>query len=286
MGITHQAGAAARPKFFPAPAKPCDYCKSSAALLFCRPHSAFMCISCDAKLHNANHTSLPCLKHDRVWMCEVCEQAPAAVTCKADAAALCVTCDRDIHSANPLASRHERVPVVPFYDTAESVVIKSTAAAAALLVPVGESDTAFFSAPPAGHDRKFDENIAQNGYITPDSWMSASPVVPAKLPADTPDLKSMELFFQDSDQFLDFDNYQMSSRPYSDSVVPVQSTVKPPVPARLTHDHSPENRFEIDFSRSNINSYNSSFTTPSLSQSVSDSINLFIKYQFDYIVIN
>ncbi|KAI7756578.1 hypothetical protein M8C21_009888 [Ambrosia artemisiifolia] len=49
-------------------------------------------------------------------MCEVCEQAPASITCKADAATLCVTCDRDIHSANPLARRHERFPVVPFYD--------------------------------------------------------------------------------------------------------------------------------------------------------------------------
>ncbi|KAL8478710.1 hypothetical protein ACS0TY_030550 [Phlomoides rotata] len=46
---------------------------------------------------------------------------PAAVTCKADAAALCITYDRGIHSANPLARRHERSAVVPFYDTAESM---------------------------------------------------------------------------------------------------------------------------------------------------------------------
>ncbi|CAN1837142.1 Zinc finger protein CONSTANS-LIKE 5 [Linum perenne] len=50
-------------------------------------------------------------------MCEVCEQAPAAVTCKADAAALCVTCDLDIHSANPVAHRHERVPIEPFFES-------------------------------------------------------------------------------------------------------------------------------------------------------------------------
>lgn len=49
-------------------------------------------------------------------MCEVCEQAPAAVTCKADAASLCFSCDADIHSANPLAYRHERAPVLPFYE--------------------------------------------------------------------------------------------------------------------------------------------------------------------------
>ncbi|CAK9209160.1 unnamed protein product [Sphagnum jensenii] len=49
-------------------------------------------------------------------MCEVCELAPAVVTCKADAAALCFSCDTDIHSANPLARRHERVAVVPFFE--------------------------------------------------------------------------------------------------------------------------------------------------------------------------
>ncbi|XP_057786463.1 zinc finger protein CONSTANS-LIKE 5-like [Salvia miltiorrhiza] len=270
MGMTHAGGGApSRPKFFPAglnvAAKPCGYCKSAAALLFCRAESVFMCIACDSKVHNAADSH----KHERVWMCEVCEQAPAVVTCKADAAALCVTCDSDIHAANPLASRHERVPVVPFYDTAESVVIKSAAAAATLLSPAAESDASLFAG--VGHDRKFDPD---GGYIPDSSWMPTSPIVAAKIPGDAPDLKAMELFFQDSDQFLDFDNYQISSQPYSDSVVPVQTTVKPPFPARFTHDHSPENQFEIDFTRSNFNSYNnnnSSFTTPSLSHSVSSS---------------
>ncbi|KAL8488798.1 hypothetical protein ACS0TY_024924 [Phlomoides rotata] len=257
--MIQDGGGATRPKFFPA-AKPCDYCKSAAALLFCRVESAFMCVSCDAKVHNANG-DVSYLKHERVWMCEVCEQAPAAVTCKADAAALCVTCDRDIHSANPLASRHERVPVVPFYDTAESVVMKSAAAASTLLVPVSDCNNQMITAPAGDHGRKFD------GYI-PESWISMNPIISTK--QDTPYFKPEELFFQDSDQFLDYDNYQISSQPYSDSVVPVQTPVKPPVPARLSHDNSPENRFEIDFTRSNINSYNS-YTAASLSHSVSSS---------------
>lgn len=266
--MAEDGGGATRAKFFPAglniTPKPCDYCKSSAALLFCRPHSSFMCIPCDAKLHGS------VLKHDRVWMCEVCERAPAVVTCKADAAALCVACDRDIHSANPLASRHERVPAIPFYDTAESELIKSTAADAALLIPpVGGCNPDMFPAappppPPGGDARKFDVNAEQSGYI-PDSWI---PTTTTKLAEDGPDLKSMEMFFQDSDQFLDFDNYQISSQPYSDSVVPVQTTnIKSPAPVRLAHDPSPETRFEIDFSRSNINSYNT-YTAASLSHSV------------------
>lgn len=106
-------------KCFPAgwnmASKPCDSCKSAAALLFCRKDMVFLCMVCDMKLHNRT-------RHERVWMCELCEHAPAYVTCKADAAALCVTCDRDIHSVNPLAGRHERIPVVPFYDSAEAVV--------------------------------------------------------------------------------------------------------------------------------------------------------------------
>ncbi|XP_011079319.1 zinc finger protein CONSTANS-LIKE 5-like [Sesamum indicum] len=255
MGISHDGAGVARPpkSFTPGwnvAAKPCDYCSSAAALLFCHAHSAFMCMACDSKVHASDD------KHERVWMCEVCEHAPAAVTCKADAAALCVSCDRDIHSANPLARRHERVAVVPFYETAESMLMTSSGAAN-LSVPVSGSASDMFAAPPSDGD----------------SWASTNPIFATKLPADTPvDVKSLEFFFSDSDQFLDFDNYQISSQTYGgDSVVPVQTTIKPSVPVQSTHQFSPENRFEIDFTRSRIASYNSNYTTPSLSHSVSSS---------------
>ncbi|KQJ83376.1 zinc finger protein CONSTANS-LIKE 3 [Brachypodium distachyon] len=90
-------------------ARACDACAGEAARLFCRADAAFLCTGCDARAHG--HGS----RHARVWLCEVCEHAPAAVTCKADAAALCAACDADIHAANPLARRHERVPVAPFF---------------------------------------------------------------------------------------------------------------------------------------------------------------------------
>lgn len=93
--------------------KLCDVCQVSNSVLYCRAHTAQLCLVCDVKIHGGSKASL-C--HERVWVCEVCEQAPAVVTCKADAAALCVACDTDIHSANPLASRHERAPVIPFYE--------------------------------------------------------------------------------------------------------------------------------------------------------------------------
>ncbi|KAL0875500.1 hypothetical protein Bca101_025205 [Brassica carinata] len=102
-----------------AAARSCDACKSVSAAVFCRVDSAFLCIACDTSIHSFS-------RHERVYLCEVCEQAPAAVTCKADAASLCAACDSDIHSANPLASRHERVPVESFFDSAVARISPST----------------------------------------------------------------------------------------------------------------------------------------------------------------
>lgn len=231
---------AARAKCFPAgwnaAAKPCDYCKSAAALIFCVTESAFMCMTCDAKVHNDDIS----LKHERLWTCEVCEQAPASFSCKADGAALCVVCDRNIHSANPLARRHDRTPIVPFYDTAESMM-KSASVGATYLLPV-----------------KHLSNTETKMENATDNWITSNPVT-SKL---SEDVKFMELLISNSDQFLDFE-YPISA----DSVVPVQ-TIKPAVPTKMT-EYSSENPFEIDFNKSNRNSYNSSYTitTPSFSVS-------------------
>ncbi|CAO2823017.1 unnamed protein product [Amaranthus hypochondriacus] len=113
--------------------RPCDTCNTASALLYCKADAAFLCGTCDAKIHTSVRV------HERIWLCEVCEQAPAVVTCKADAATLCSSCDHDIHSVNPLAHRHERIPVIPFLDSAvEAVTARSIACAAAssaFLVP-------------------------------------------------------------------------------------------------------------------------------------------------------
>ncbi|XP_057415699.1 zinc finger protein CONSTANS-LIKE 5 [Lotus japonicus] len=239
------------------PPKPCDSCKLASAALFCRPDSAFLCISCDSKIHSVNKLAS---RHERVWMCEVCEQAPASVTCKADAAALCVTCDSDIHSANPLARRHERVPVEPFFDSAESIVKSSSAAAAATAASFGfvvPTDEAF-----ASHD---DADAA--------AWLMPDPNFGSKL-IDAPDVKSREMFFSELDPFLDFDytnSFQNNNNHNggNDSVVPVQTKPLPPHPAPMMNHHT-EGCFDIDFCRSKLSS---SFNYPSqsLSQSVSSS---------------
>nr|GLL21348.1 uncharacterized protein LOC109165806 [Ipomoea trifida] len=78
--------------------------------VFCGVKTAFCCLSCAANLASC---------HARVWVCEceVCKQIQVSFTCKEDIAALYVTWDRNIHSANPVARRHERLPMVPFYDS-------------------------------------------------------------------------------------------------------------------------------------------------------------------------
>ncbi|KAF2926262.1 hypothetical protein DAI22_06g112900 [Oryza sativa Japonica Group] len=91
-------------------ARPCDGCRAAPSVVYCRADAAYLCASCDARVHAANRVAS---RHERVRVCEACERAPAALACRADAAALCVACDVQVYSANPLARRHQRVPVAP-----------------------------------------------------------------------------------------------------------------------------------------------------------------------------
>lgn len=91
-------------------ARPCDGCRMAPSVVYCRADTAYLCVSCDTRVHAANRVAS---RHERVRVCEACERAPAVLACRADAAALCAACDTQVHSANPLARRHQRVPVVP-----------------------------------------------------------------------------------------------------------------------------------------------------------------------------
>ncbi|XP_071724508.1 zinc finger protein CONSTANS-LIKE 5-like [Rutidosis leptorrhynchoides] len=234
--------------------KRCDSCKPSPAAVFCRADSAFLCLNCDYRIHVAT-------RHGRVWMCEVCEQAPASVTCKADAAALCVSCDDDIHSANPLASRHERVPVEPFYDSAETIIKSSH------FSHNGGSDDFICTVP--------------DGDLEPGSWLlpqnpNPNPAVVSKFGPDNNNNNNSvcemkmggDMFFSEMDPFMDFDYpNQFQNSVATDSVVPVQVQTK--LTATVPVINSNENCFDIDFCRNKLSTF--SYTNQSLSQSVSSS---------------
>nr|BAI59738.1 Heading date1 [Oryza longistaminata] len=114
-------------------ARPCDGCRAAPSVVYCRADAAYLCASCDARVHAANRVVS---RHERVRVCEACERAPAALACRADAAALCVACDVQVHSANPLARRHQRVPVAPLPAVAipaTSVLAEAVVATATVL---------------------------------------------------------------------------------------------------------------------------------------------------------
>ena len=152
-------------------ARPCDACAAEPARLHCRADGAFLCPGCDARAHGAGS------RHARVWLCEVCEHAPAAVTCRADAAALCASCDADIHSANPLARRHERQTVAPFYGA---------------LADAPKPFASSVAVPKAADDDGSNEAEAA-------SWLLPEPDHGLKEGATT------EVFFADSDPYLNLD---------------------------------------------------------------------------------
>ncbi|KAH0923396.1 hypothetical protein HID58_023414 [Brassica napus] len=170
--------------------KLCDSCKSATAALYCRPDAAFLCLSCDSKVHAANKLAS---RHARVWMCEVCEQAPAHVTCKADAAALCVTCDRDIHSANPLARRHERVPVTPFYDSV------SDSDGSAKHAAVNFLDDCYFSDLDGNASREEEDEAAS--WLLPNPKTTTAVATAAEaVPGDSPEMNTgQQYLFPDLD---------------------------------------------------------------------------------------
>ncbi|GBG92894.1 hypothetical protein CBR_g57652 [Chara braunii] len=157
--------------------KPCDACQTATAVVYCRADVAYLCISCDSKVHGANKLAS---RHERVWMCEVCEMAPAVVTCKADAAALCFACDGEVHSANLLARRHERVPITPFYEAPSVVKVAHINQSIALHVAaggvVGEDALDDFKSDCDGLMKDDDERTAAEAA----SWLLPKPASAAK----------------------------------------------------------------------------------------------------------
>ncbi|KAI4389286.1 hypothetical protein MLD38_001527 [Melastoma candidum] len=106
----------------------CDTCGAAACAVYCPAVSAYLCSTCDTRVHAANSLTS---RHEPTRVCESCERAPAVFVCKADSASLCAACDAEVHSANPLASRHHRVHILfpsspghngpPLFSTEETV---------------------------------------------------------------------------------------------------------------------------------------------------------------------
>ncbi|GFP81645.1 zinc finger protein constans-like 4 [Phtheirospermum japonicum] len=163
---------------------------------------------------------------------------------------------RDIHSANPLARRHERLPVVPFYDAASATRSSAPAAASSDEYSEEEAEAASWLLLPNPNDKVDEES-------------------------GSPEYKSAEYLFTDMDPYLDLDLLSGEQKPHqvaaseqnkhfsADGVVPVQNKSEfgsGQYPGPVV-DGFPT--YEIDYLGSKPFMYN--FTAQSISQSVSSS---------------
>ncbi|KAL1568390.1 putative zinc finger protein [Salvia divinorum] len=76
--------------------KKCEFCKALRPVVFCKSDAAYLCLSCDAKVHSANALSY---RHPRTLVCESCRNQPALVRCLDHQMFMCQSCDTSRHSS-------------------------------------------------------------------------------------------------------------------------------------------------------------------------------------------
>lgn len=76
--------------------KRCEFCKGLRPVVFCKSDAAYLCLSCDAKVHSANALSY---RHPRTLVCESCRNQPALVRCLDHRMFMCQSCDTVRHSS-------------------------------------------------------------------------------------------------------------------------------------------------------------------------------------------
>ncbi|XP_042025855.1 putative zinc finger protein At1g68190 [Salvia splendens] len=87
--------------------KRCEFCKGLRPVVFCKSDAAYLCLSCDAKVHSANALSY---RHTRTLVCESCRNQPALVRCLDHHMFMCQSCDTIRHS-----SLHHNKKIVSCY---------------------------------------------------------------------------------------------------------------------------------------------------------------------------
>nr|CAH55693.1 putative Hd1-like protein [Festuca pratensis] len=93
----------------------CDGCCMVPSVVYCHADSAYLCASCDVRIHSANRVAS---RHERVCLSVAHEHAPALLQCRTDAVASCAAYEAQAHYANLLAGMHQCVPVVSHPATA------------------------------------------------------------------------------------------------------------------------------------------------------------------------
>lgn len=82
--------------------KTCEFCTALRPVVFCNADAAYLCLSCDAKIHSANALSS---RHSRTLVCEWCRYREACIQCSDHRMFMCDVCDRSHHD---VSSQHQK----------------------------------------------------------------------------------------------------------------------------------------------------------------------------------
>ncbi|KAG2401245.1 putative zinc finger protein [Vigna angularis] len=77
--------------------KVCEFCTALRPLVYCKADSAYLCLSCDAKVHLANALSG---RHLRNLVCNSCGHHVAHVVCLNHKMLICRDCDKKLHNVS------------------------------------------------------------------------------------------------------------------------------------------------------------------------------------------
>lgn len=77
--------------------KVCEFCKALRPLVYCKADAAYLCLSCDAKVHLANSLSG---RHLRTLVCNSCRYHLAYVQCLGHKMLICRDCDQKLHDVS------------------------------------------------------------------------------------------------------------------------------------------------------------------------------------------
>ncbi|KAF7808830.1 putative zinc finger protein [Senna tora] len=80
----------------------CEFCSSLRPIVYCKSDEAYLCLSCDAKVHLANSLSG---RHLRTLLCNLCRHHHAYVQCLDHQILICRGCDQKLHD---LSMKHQK----------------------------------------------------------------------------------------------------------------------------------------------------------------------------------
>ncbi|KAL7586683.1 hypothetical protein Lser_V15G37150 [Lactuca serriola] len=80
----------------------CEFCVNLRSVVYCKADAAYLCLSCDTKVHSANPLSN---RHYRNLICESCRRRPSYVRCYDHQKFMCRGCDLSQHNAS---SKHRK----------------------------------------------------------------------------------------------------------------------------------------------------------------------------------